>query len=188
MDNNIPMINGSGESFNEDPEAFLEAAFKMTQGSSAYRNDRKRPYDGQPWTDNGIRGQQLVTGLTMRDIRDCLIKAMLLSAPYPEEYFTNWSEYHNSPDENTCIPSQKLIDEQDKFPQVKVELGTWTIDDVYKLDFNNIDPIAVTQNLSCEIEKMMGIYPNISMCETDEDTIKSLLNISNMPKGPMLGD
>lgn len=43
--------------------------------------DRDRPYDGQPWTDNGERGQTKVQGLTIRDIRDCLILAFYSSAP-----------------------------------------------------------------------------------------------------------
>src|SRR3990167_2801417 len=32
---------------------------------------------------------------------------------------------------------------------------------IYDLDWNVIDPIAVWQNMSCEIEKKMGIYPNL---------------------------
>ena len=42
--------------------------------------DRNRPYNGQPWTDDGERGQMMVQGLTMRDIRDCLILAFYSSA------------------------------------------------------------------------------------------------------------
>lgn len=36
---------------------------------------RDRPYDGQAWTDDGERGKTEVRGLTMRDIRDCLLLA-----------------------------------------------------------------------------------------------------------------
>ena len=46
--------------------------------------DRNRPYNGQPWTDDGERGQTMVQGLTMRDIRDCLILAFYSSAPVAE--------------------------------------------------------------------------------------------------------
>jgi len=42
---------------------------------------RNRPYNGQPWTSDGERGQTLVEGLTMRDIRDCLILAFYEAAP-----------------------------------------------------------------------------------------------------------
>jgi hypothetical protein len=32
---------------------------------------------------------------------------------------------------------------------------------VYDLDLSDIDPVAVEQNLVCNIEKMMGIFPNV---------------------------
>lgn len=43
--------------------------------------DRNRPYDGQPWTDDGKRGMTEISGLTMRDVRDCLILAFYDSSP-----------------------------------------------------------------------------------------------------------
>ena len=43
--------------------------------------NRNRPYSGQPWTDSGERGQTVVHGLTMRDVRDCLILAFYDSVP-----------------------------------------------------------------------------------------------------------
>ena len=46
--------------------------------------DRNRPYNSQPWTNDGERGQAMVQGLTMRDIRDCLILAFYSSAPVAE--------------------------------------------------------------------------------------------------------
>jgi hypothetical protein len=107
----------------------LNFALWSTGGSSDYSNDRDRPYNGQPHTNEGIRGKQEVSGVTMRDVRDCLIKAML-SCAQPE------------------LAS-------------KVEDNTWRIQDVYDIDFNHVDPVAVSQNLTCNIEKMMGIYPNI---------------------------
>ena len=56
-----------------------ELAFNIwsSQSCSDYRNDRKRPYDGQPHTDDGIRGMVEIRGLTMRDIKDCFVKAFL---------------------------------------------------------------------------------------------------------------
>src|SRR5690606_11834551 len=35
--------------------------------------NRERPYNGQPHTDEGWRGQQPIEGLTMRDIKDCFV-------------------------------------------------------------------------------------------------------------------
>ena len=82
----------------------------------------KRPYNGQPWTDTGERGKQLVEGLTMRDIRDCFVVAAFHSAGLGP------SEYPES---------------------------------VYQLPWGEIDPLAHAQNLTCEIERRMGIFPNI---------------------------
>ena len=45
------------------------------------RNDRERPYDGQPWTTQGERGKATVAGLTMRDIADCFIMGWLQASP-----------------------------------------------------------------------------------------------------------
>ena len=43
----------------------------------------------------------------------------------------------------------------------KVAAGTWEPNDLYALDLNKLDPVAIQQNMSCCIEKMMGIYPNV---------------------------
>jgi len=37
----------------------------------------------------------------------------------------------------------------------------WLQDDIYRIDWSKIDPIAVSQSMGCEMEKMMGIYPNV---------------------------
>uniref|UniRef100_A0A6M3JLN7 Uncharacterized protein n=1 Tax=viral metagenome TaxID=1070528 RepID=A0A6M3JLN7_9ZZZZ len=108
----------------------LMKAFKNVQGSTARSNDRNRPYDGQPHTDDGIRGKTLVEGLTMRDIRDCFIKGFLQASGDEELY--------------------NLVENDD-----------WLTDDIYRVNLNNLDPIAVAQSMACEIEKMMGIYPNV---------------------------
>ena len=149
MKNNIPILNGNGSEFQQDPGAFLEFATKLTQGSSSFRNDRDRPYDGQPWTTNGTRGKTQVEGLTIRDIRDCYIRALLTC----------------SPDE---VINQKVKDE------------TWTPNDCYGWDLNKVDPIAVAQNLTCNIERMMGIYPNTKESPTAEELVKELINPENL--------
>ncbi len=63
-----------------DPEGFntaLKWAIVEIQGSSALSLERDRPYDGQPHTDQGERGKQIVNGLTMRDIADCIVRGFL---------------------------------------------------------------------------------------------------------------
>lgn len=42
-------------------------------------------------------------------------------------------------------------------------------DDIYSIDLSNIDPGAVIQNAMCNVEKMMGIYPNIKKLKFSDD-------------------
>lgn len=55
----------------------LDFALWSVGGSSDYRNDRARPYNGQPHTDQGERGKTEVSGLTMRDLKDCYVMGFL---------------------------------------------------------------------------------------------------------------
>ncbi len=43
----------------------------------------------------------------------------------------------------------------------KAQAGTWVHDDVYKIDLQELDPSAVGQSMAVEMEKMMGIFPNV---------------------------
>jgi hypothetical protein len=158
------VLNPKDPNFEDD----LKFNIWSTQSSSDYRNDRDRPYNGQKHTIDGIRGKQMVTGLTIRDLKDCLIKAMLVSAPdtkYLEidEISKCWDYSQCKSDDSEKAPTQYLIDKQreGKYASTKVETNNWRPQDVYNLDWSNIDPIAITQNLGVEIEKMMGIFPNI---------------------------
>jgi len=72
-------------------------------GDEVMHKRRIRLYRGQPHTDHGERGKTLVSGLTMRDVGDCIAR---------------------------------------EFAQSRA-------------------PDAVIQNAMCNIEKMMGIYPNL---------------------------
>jgi hypothetical protein len=117
-ENNVPMS--------------LNDALSECDGSSAYSNDRERPYDGQPHTDYGERGRTEIKGITFRDLRDCFIKGCLLA----------------------CGDKQPAL-------YARVEDGNWLPEDIYKINFNEVDPVAIAQNMSVEVEKMMGIYPNV---------------------------
>ncbi len=55
----------------------LRWAIAETSGSTAYDMARNRPYDGQPHTDSGKRGETAVEGLTMRDVADCIVRGFL---------------------------------------------------------------------------------------------------------------
>jgi hypothetical protein len=139
-DNNIPVVN-----FTRSVESNLEmikTAIGVLQGPKTM--SRQRPYNGQPWTDTGSRGETLVKGLTFRDIKDCYTLALIQSYPYYKEGTLERIE-----------PNATLIDEADKGEKAQINGN-----DLYTL-VGDIDPLAVSQNLSCWIERYMGIYPNV---------------------------
>lgn len=163
LGDDIPMLDASAEDFKEQFDFMIWSE----HSSSDYRNDRERPYNGQMHTDEGARGRQIVSGLTMRDLKDCLIRAMLISSPskkYLEaDTFLKCWDYSTEP----AKPTQFLLDHQNEpdFISTKVEIGTWRPQDVYKINWEDIDPLAITKNFTCEVEKMMNIFPNISQLE-----------------------
>ncbi len=100
---------------------------------------RGREYNGQPWTTNGIRGKHIVTGLTERDILDCVALSLLL---------LGGSEEH----------AEKVIE----FKKDVNGKANWSWNDLYsdKLDYNKMDPVALLQNIGCFMEMYQGIFPN----------------------------
>lgn len=104
QDQPMLVFDGQGEYTAESMEALIASL-------GTYGGDRGRPYDGQPWTSHGDRGNHQVTGLTMRDVGDCIARGAVLAG---------------------------LVDETP-----------------------GIDRDAVIQAALVEIEKMMGIYPNL---------------------------
>jgi hypothetical protein len=100
----------------------MEALEDMPKLGQEIVSKRDRPYNGSWWTDDGERGQTEVSGLTIRDIRDCLILAFF----------------------DSCPPEYKKVN------------------DVEKLPLQEMSPEAISQNLSCWIERYMGIFPNIT--------------------------
>lgn len=105
-------------------------------------NDRSRPYDGQPWTQNGIRGRQEIKGITMRDLKDCIIQAMLVSS-------------------SDSSLSKKVFEISKDFQNTEYSAkGNWEAGDIYKIDFSKVDPMAIIQNVGCFVEYYMGIFPN----------------------------
>lgn len=39
--------------------------------------------------------------------------------------------------------------------------------DLYGWDWNQLDPMAVFQNFSCEVERIMGIFPNVPALKSE---------------------
>jgi len=106
---------------------------------------RNRPYNGQSHTETGIRGATEIKGVTFRDLRDCFIRAVLLSTG---------GEYY--PDAKLKDKMKALYDEAKKG-----ENAALCENDLYGFDFDKIDPMVVARHLGCEIEKIMGIFPNV---------------------------
>lgn len=113
---------------------------------------RSRPYNGQPWTNQGIRGAQEIKGITFRDLTDAFFRAYILST------------------DHTSNVNRSMITEAEKGTEAVLSPS-----DLFEVE-GTIDIIAVSQNLCCEIEKLMGIYPNTSLpgIPTTSDIIDSL--------------
>jgi hypothetical protein len=122
-----------------DLEEIFEDAFPESYDHNMQRN---RPYAGQPHTCHGQRGKTEVQGITFRDLRDCFVRACFLSAG--DQHPAGYDQASKGVNAALCE------------------------NDVYDLDFNKMDPIAIAQNLCCEIERIMGIYPNIEPLQTDD--------------------
>jgi len=113
-------------------------------GMNNMNMDRDRPYIGQEHTMMGKRGETEIKGITFRDMHDCFIRAAFQCA----------GEQLQELYEEAC----------------KGERAALCENDIYKLDWNEIDPMAVCQNLACEIERIMGIFPNVaSLKENPEE-------------------
>jgi hypothetical protein len=152
MGKNVDILKINDPNFKEELELTLN-----TEGSASdYRNDRERPYNGQPHTTEGVRGAQEVKGITFRDLKDCFVQAMLVSSGKSEL-------------------SDKVFEKDEEFKGTKYAAkGTWRASDVYNVD--DFDPIAVAQNLCCFVEHYMGIYPNVNLdgIPTLQETIGEL--------------
>ncbi len=103
--------------------------------------DPNRPFDGQPHTDDGIRGKTEIQGVRFRDLCDCILKAFVHAAAF------------------------SVLNEKELYE--KVENNTICSQDLYPLNLSKMSPVALVQNISCEVEKFMGIFPNL------EETIPS---------------
>lgn len=113
---------------------------------------RDRPYNGQPHTGTGTRGATEVSGITFRDLRDCFIRAFVLSHRYYQDGTLN------------PTPNAALIEEAKKGENAVI-----CENDLYHL-VGGIDPMAICQNLCCEVERVMGIFPNVPGLQFKEPT------------------
>lgn len=100
---------------------------KLKVAMSDYSNlcNRDRPYIGQPHTFTGVRGTDLVQGITMRDVYDCVGVALGICAS---------GKLHDRYEEGRGFSTEDLY---------SVPNQAWT----------KIDPVAIMQAVCLEIEK-----------------------------------
>lgn len=112
----------------------IDRVIEIVTGSNVGDMARDRPFNGQPHTDTGERGKTEIKGITFRDLRDCFIRAVCLS---------------------NGVDHPRAYEEARKGPEGKVSESDATT------SINGADIIVVSQNLSCEVERLMGIFPNV---------------------------
>lgn len=108
--------------------------------------DRGRPYDGQPHTDLGERG-----GVEL-----------VLAQPFTDVVRRADRPYRPQPITLRDIYDAVLVGMLQAYGVDSHDVGSY--EDLYRLlDFNGsaFDPVAAAQNASVEIEKRLGIYPNV---------------------------
>lgn len=102
----------------------------------------------QPHTILGERGNQEVR-LTIRQIAECFMRGML-----------DGGTYYNLTKDN------KLTD---NIPTEKLEYHH-LIDLIFEIEWlESFDPLAIVQNASCHIEKVLGIFPNVPKLERKDE-------------------
>lgn len=120
-----------------EPFARLWDQIEQDMGWHDANMERSRPYTGQVHTNTGVRGATEIRGITFRDLRDCYIRAVCLSM--------GANDPANMPYYNEALKGEK---------------AALCENDLFELS-GEADPVAVCQNLCCEVERIMGIYPNV---------------------------
>jgi len=120
-----------------DEELFSGYMEELIIGMSDHTVDAQRPFTGQPHTYQGQRGMAEVRGIRFRDLADCVAKAWIHAAAHTTE----------------ANKEEEL--------RRRADDGTLNYNDLYELQIGDVDPVALIQCVTCEVEKVMGIYPNI---------------------------
>lgn len=118
-------------------ESLHETLARMTDNTT----DPARPFTGQPHTDQGQRGKTEVKGIRFRDLADCAARAF--------------------------VDASGMEGEEGEEMRQRRDDGTLNYNDVYNIPLDDIDPLAFIQNLCCQVEKAMGIWPNVPKQESD---------------------
>ncbi len=107
----------------------------IISGLTDHTTDKDRPFTGQSHTHQGHRGKTIVEGIRFRDLADCVARAFVHAAGF-------------------------TLDDADAM-YGRAEDGTLNYNDLFDMDLSQMDPVALIQNVVCEVEKAMGIFPNV---------------------------
>ena len=114
---------------------------------------RSRAYTGQPHTSLGDRGKLPIKGLCMRDLQDCYIRAYIKAHPTLDE------------EGKDIEPNATLYKKASRGQHAMLNSNA-----LFKL-VGDVDPLAVFQNLACEVEKQMATFPFLDDRDFSYDTI-----------------
>lgn len=128
-------------------------------GLNDHNMRRDRPYAGQPHTFVGTRGAVEVLGITFRDLRDAFIRAVLLA---------------------TGGQSDGEVGVMLRYREAeKGENAVLCSNDLYGFNLDRLDPMAICQNLCVEVEKLMGVYPNVEGNSPDStESLHTFLDVA----------
>lgn len=141
QDDFVKQLEGMGIPVFDMSDPGLLGKIEDAIGGNHHNMRRDRPYTGQPWTHSGIRGATEIKGITFRDLRDCYIRAILLATGGFEINGVNLKPRYKE--------------------ALKGEDAVLCENDIWDLDMNKISPTAIANALGTEIEKIMGIFPNL---------------------------
>ena len=121
---------------------------------SSHNCDPERPEMGQ----QPKRSMLKITGLTRRDICDCMVLGILDCKPEVEGQ-NELPRVYTSEKGNTFNDFDSLVASGEGYNDSCLDATKITYNDLYAWNLDDIDPIAAVQNMACHLERRMGIYP-----------------------------
>lgn len=129
---------------------------EILDGLHSHNCDPNRPYiEQQP-----KRSAMQITGLTRRDIQDCMVLGILdckdeekleeeekLPRIYLSEQGNLYNDFHS------------LCESKDDYCDSYLDCSRVKYNDLYNMNMEDIDPVAAVQNMACHLERRLGIYP-----------------------------
>lgn len=126
---------------------------EVIEGFTSHNCDKDRPFlEQQP-----KRAQMEITGLTRRDIKDCMVLG-ILECRDSEKYGELPSVYVSEAG-NKFQTFDDLLAADEGYNGHYIDPERVTYNDLYGWNLDDIDPVAAVQNMACHLERRMGIFP-----------------------------